>query len=156
MPIFRRLLVRISIFCILAIPISALAQHSQSAERPTGAHPAAPEFLIHAQKKLENAKAALEGEQKALDQLRQQEEALRHAAILRTRSWIEPIHLWKSKEQLKQGILRRQKTVDVAARNLARAEARAWATSESTWSKHHPASWFGSWWQWYEVWIRGK
>jgi hypothetical protein len=107
-----------------------------------------PEFLIHAQKELESAEAALQLEQKALEQLREEEVRLRQAAILKSGSWIEPADMWKRKQLLKQSIEMRQHAVANAKRRLTRAENEARSVSESNWGRHHRPSWFRSWWQW--------
>lgn len=144
----KRLLAGVSAVCILASPMSASAQPGPSDGRPPAARPAEPEFLIHAQKNLERSRVALQAEQKALDQLRQEEAALRRVAVARKGSWIEPSYLWKKKETLKQSISRKQQAVDVASRRLSRAETEAHTASESNWSARHRPSWLRSWWPW--------
>jgi Skp family chaperone for outer membrane proteins len=143
-------------FSALACSASAPAEHLRpsteagyvAGERHAEHLAAKPEFLIEAQRNLDEAQAALQAEQRALDLLRQQEAKLRRSAIMKNGSWIEPSDLWTKKELLKQAIARKQQAVDSAVRRLKHAENQAHAITESTWSKKHRPSWFGSWWKW--------
>ena len=156
MRILKRAATYIQVVCILAPSANALPNHSPSITQ-SGQHTGAthtpdvvskPEFLVLAEKRLVTAQAALQADQKALDQLRQEESKLRQAAIARSGSWIEPTDLWKKKESLKQSIETKQRGVYNAERLLKRAENQFRSTSEGNWSKKHQPSWFGSWWQW--------
>jgi hypothetical protein len=127
------------------------ANHPQDSKHhtPQGVAPAAkPEFLIQAQKDLENAETELLAERKALEQLRLEEAKLRQSAIAKTGSWIEPTELWNKKQLLKQSIEIKQQAVVSAKRRLVRAENQAQSATESNWSHRHRPSWFRSWWQW--------
>jgi hypothetical protein len=127
------------------------AKHQQDGQHQElqGATPVAkPEFLVQAQKELEAAEVALQGEQKALEHLREEEARLRQAAISKSGSWIEPNEWWKRKQVLKQSIEMKQRAVINAKRRLTRAENEARSTSEGNWARHHRPSWFRSWWQW--------
>jgi hypothetical protein len=145
------------IFALAALPnwASALPNHGASHPQdskhhtPQGATTAAkPEFLIQAQKDLENAETELLAERKALEQLRQEEAKLRQAAIAKSGSWIEPTELWNKKQLLKQSIEIKQQAVVAAKRRLVRAENQAQSAEEGNWSRRHRPSWFRSWWQW--------
>jgi hypothetical protein len=149
-----RVAVALIIIC-LATQSSALPNHgakhqqdgqNQGSQAPTPV--AKPEFLIQAQKELENAETALQIDQKALEQLREDEARLRQAAISKSGSWIEPNEWWKKKQLLKQSIEMKQRTVTNAKHRLTRAENEAHSTSEGSWVRHHRPSWFRSWWQW--------
>ena len=127
------------------------AKHSSDRQHQgsqTNAPYAKPEFLIQAQKELQDAEVALQAEQKALEHLRQEEEGMRQASISKSGSWIEPSELWKKKQLLKQTIETREKAVVSAKHRLTRAEYMARSTSESNWARQHRPSWFRSWWQW--------
>jgi hypothetical protein len=127
------------------------ANHQQDGQHQGfhGATPTVkPEFLVKAQKELENAELALQAEQKSLEHLREEETWLRQAAISKSGSWIEPAEWWKKKQLLKQSIEVKQRAVTNAKRRLTRAENEARSTSESSWVRQHRPSWFRSWWQW--------
>lgn len=142
-------------FAALAGPANALPDHSPKQPRegqhqgPQGATPTAkPEFVIAAEKDLENAELALKAEQKLLTQIRQEEATLRQAAIFKTGSWIEPTEMWKRKQIVKESLEIKQQAVINAKRRLTRAENQALAITGSNWTRHHRPSWFRSWWQW--------
>jgi hypothetical protein len=151
-------LIRVAVaFTLISLATQASALPNHGAHHPQdGQHQelhgpapvAKPAFLIQAQKELENAEIALQIDQKALEQLREEEARLRQAAILKSGSWIEPNEWWKKKQLLKQSIEMKQRAVTNAKHRLTRAENEAHSTSEGSWVRHHRPSWFRSWWQW--------
>jgi hypothetical protein len=144
-----------AIFLSLAGPGFALPNHGS--RHTQDAHPAEvqgapaipkPDFVIEAEKDLENAELALQTEQRLLMQLRQEEAKLRQAAVAATGSWIEPAELWKKKQSIKESIEIKQQAVANARRHLTRAENKALTSTESNWNRRHHPSWLRSWWQW--------
>ncbi len=151
----KRALIVAPILLILAGSRSSVAENApsvtQSVQRPGQTArrlSAVAELQIKARKNIENAESALQADQRALEQLRQEEAVLRHAAVAKSGSWIEPDELWKRKEALKQSIKHKQHVLETARRYAKLAETHFRSVAESNASRAHRPSWFEHWWKW--------
>ncbi len=148
----RELSVALAILFAVARPWEAAADHlpahREGAEHAPVSHRAKPDFLIEAEENYAEAEAAVRTEQRALEQLRDEEARLRRASLAKTGSWIEPAELWRKKQALLQSIASRKEVLLRAKAKLNVARTRLRAGEESGWTVRHRPSWFGSWWQW--------